>query len=99
MLMRSPVLREFRVSLVLWAWMLSMWSVSPRVYAAGKPQVSIAEAVAEALDNNPGLIAERAGITVAQTAMVTARLRPNPVVSYSADHLDALGTGYDDINN
>lgn len=87
-------MRTFRVSLLL----LSM-SASHPAFAAGKPQVSIAEAVAEAIDNNPGLIAERAGISVAQTAIVTARLRPNPVVSYSADHLDALGTGFNDTNN
>src|ERR1043166_1886700 len=31
--------------------------------------------------------------------MLTARLRPNPVASVSADHLDLLGTGFDDINN
>jgi cobalt-zinc-cadmium efflux system outer membrane protein len=31
--------------------------------------------------------------------LITARLRPNPVVSYSADHLDALGTGFSDSNN
>ena len=31
--------------------------------------------------------------------MITARLRPNPVVSLSADHLDALGTGYNALNN
>lgn len=62
------------------------------------PVVSIQEAVAEAIENNPGLIAERTGIPVAETALITAGLRPNPVVSASADHLDALGTGFNDIN-
>ena len=62
------------------------------------PVVSIQDAVNEAIANNPGLIAERAGIPVAQTALITAGLRPNPVLSASADHLDALGTGYNDIN-
>ena len=36
---------------------------------------------------------------MAQTAMITAGLRPNPVVSYSADHLDALGTGFNADNS
>jgi cobalt-zinc-cadmium efflux system outer membrane protein len=60
--------------------------------------VSIEDAVAEAIENNPGLIAERMGVSVAEAASITARLRPNPVVSYSADHLDALGTGFNEIN-
>lgn len=64
----------------------------------GPPVVSIRDAVAEAIENNPGLAAERMGVTVAEAALITARLRPNPVVSYSADHLDLLGTGFNDIN-
>src|SRR4051794_23990281 len=92
--MRSCGLREFRVWLFL-----CMLSTSGRLVSAGKTEVTIAEAVAEAIENNPALIAERAGISVAQTALITARLRPNPVLSYSADHLDALGTGFNDTNN
>jgi outer membrane protein, heavy metal efflux system len=87
-------LRKLRLSLVL-----LMVSASRHGFCAGKPAVTIAEAVAEAIENNPGLNAERAGVAVAQTALITARLRPNPVVSYSADHLDALGTGFSDSNN
>src|SRR5207237_2891482 len=53
---------------------------------------------ADAVAKNPGLIAERLGIPVAEAALITARLRPNPVISASADHLDALGTGFNDVN-
>jgi cobalt-zinc-cadmium efflux system outer membrane protein len=60
--------------------------------------ISIEQAVQEALQNNPGLLAERLGIPVAETAVITARLRPNPVLSASADHLDWLGTGFNDVN-
>src|SRR5262249_54448075 len=45
------------------------------------------------------LLAERANLTIADAAMVTARLRPNPVFSFSADHLDLLGTGFSAENN
>jgi outer membrane protein, heavy metal efflux system len=62
------------------------------------PLVSIEDAVAEAIENNPGLIAERLGIPVAEAASITAGLRPNPVASYSADHLDALGSGFNEVN-
>ena len=64
-----------------------------------REELTIAEAVEEAIQNNPGLNAARLGLAVADTASITAGLRPNPVVSTSADHLDLLGTGYNDQNN
>ena len=60
--------------------------------------ITIEQAVQEAIQNNPGLLAERLGIPVAETALITARLRPNPVVSASSDHLDWLGTGFNERN-
>ena len=54
--------------------------------------VTIEQAVAEAVQNNPGLQAERLGIAVAETGVITAGLRPNPVLSYSNGYLDWLGT-------
>jgi cobalt-zinc-cadmium efflux system outer membrane protein len=66
---------------------------------ANAQAISIKDAVAEAIVNNPGLRAERLAIPVAEAARITAGLRPNPVASYSADHLDALGTGFNEINN
>src|SRR6476661_697909 len=68
--------------------------------AAAQPPrtITIEQAIQEALQNNPGLLAERLGIPVADAAVITARLRPNPVVSASADHLDWLGTGFSDAN-
>ncbi len=62
------------------------------------PAITIEQAVQEALQNNPGLLAEKLGIPVAETAVITARLRPNPVVSASSDHLDWLGTGFSEVN-
>jgi cobalt-zinc-cadmium efflux system outer membrane protein len=61
--------------------------------------LSIAEAVDESLQRNAALQAQRLSLTVADAAIVTAGLRPNPVVSGDADHLDLLGTGFDDTNN
>ena len=71
-----------------------------RVFAQSAPSqaISIEQAVQEAIQNNPGLLAERLGIPVAETALITARLRPNPVVSASSDHLDWLGTGFSEQN-
>jgi cobalt-zinc-cadmium efflux system outer membrane protein len=66
---------------------------------AGAQTLTIAQAVDEAVQHNLTLIAQRANLPVADTQMLTARLRPNPVASVSADHLDLLGTGFDDVNN
>jgi cobalt-zinc-cadmium efflux system outer membrane protein len=60
--------------------------------------LSIEQAVAEAARNNPGVLAEQLGLSVAETTLITAGLRPNPVLSYSLDHLDWLGTGFSDAN-
>jgi len=61
--------------------------------------LDVAQAVDEALQHNLALFAERSQLTIADAAMIGARLRPNPVVSFSADHLDLLGTHFDASNN
>jgi len=60
--------------------------------------VTIDQAIDEALAHNLTLLAERSNLSIADAAIVTARLRPNPVLSLSADHLDWLGTGFDETN-
>jgi cobalt-zinc-cadmium efflux system outer membrane protein len=57
-----------------------------------------AQAVDEALEHNLSLLAQRAGLSAAEAALLTASLRPNPVLTGSADHLDWLGTGFNDVN-
>jgi cobalt-zinc-cadmium efflux system outer membrane protein len=60
--------------------------------------LTLERAIAEAAQKNVGLLAERANISVAEARVLTARLRPNPVVSASADHMDLLGTGFNEVN-
>jgi len=60
--------------------------------------LTIAEAVAQALEKNLDLIAERYNLPIAEARLITARVRPNPVFSLGGDHLDLLGTGYNDVN-
>jgi len=67
--------------------------------SASAQTLTIAQAVDEAIQHNLVLIAQKANLTIADTQMLTARLRPNPVASFSADHLDLLGTGFDETNN
>jgi RND family efflux transporter MFP subunit len=66
---------------------------------AAAQSLTIAQAVDEAVQHNLSLLAERANLSIADAQMITARLRPNPVFSFSADHLDWLGTGFDATNN
>lgn len=65
----------------------------------GARTLTIAQAVSEAVENNLSVLAERANIPVAEATLITARLKPNPVLSLGADHLDVLGTRYNTINN
>src|ERR1041384_2066134 len=66
---------------------------------ASAETLTIAQAVDAAVQHNLSLIAQKANLSIADTQMLTARLRPNPVASVSADHLDLLGTGFDENNN
>jgi len=60
--------------------------------------LTIEAAVNEAVQRNLELLAERANLSIAEAGLITARLRPNPVLSGGANNLDWLGTEFDDIN-
>src|SRR5215471_6851794 len=60
-----------------------------RAQPAATGAVTITQAVAEAVDHNLSLIAERYNVTVADAAVITAGLRPNPVVTVNAMLPDA----------
>ena len=61
-------------------------------------KLTIDQAVAEALEKNLGLLAERANISIADARLITARLRPNPVLSVGGDHLPLLNTRFAEDN-
>jgi cobalt-zinc-cadmium efflux system outer membrane protein len=50
--------------------------------------LTIDEAVREALERNLELLAQQYDVALADAALLTARLRPNPVLSVDADHVD-----------
>jgi cobalt-zinc-cadmium efflux system outer membrane protein len=56
--------------------------------------VTLDDAVREAMANNLDLAAAKYNISIAEARQITAALRPNPVLTVSANHLDLLGTGY-----
>ena len=55
-----------------------------RAQPAATGAITTTQAVAEAVDHNLSLLAERYNVTVADAAVVTAGLRPNPVVTVNA---------------
>ena len=59
--------------------------------AALPDQVTIQQAVHEAVDHNLNLLAERYNLSIADARIITAKLRPNPVVSAGLDYVDFLG--------
>jgi len=60
--------------------------------------LTIEEAVDEAVQRNLALLAERANLSIAEASLITARLRPNPVLSGGGNSLDWLGTGFNEVN-
>ena len=64
----------------------------PLLYASlalAQPRpLTLDEAVKEALDKNLNLLAERYNITIADARIITAKLKPNPVLSLNSDHWD-----------
>jgi hypothetical protein len=72
---------------------------SPVAAQSQQPEtVTVSQAVQEAVENNLNLLAERYSLNVADARIGAARLRPNPVLSIGGDHLDLIGTGFNDIN-
>jgi outer membrane protein, heavy metal efflux system len=69
--------------------------ISPPTLAA---DLSIDQAVKEALEQNFDLLAQRYNVPVAEARIIQARLRPNPVLTAGADYQDLLGTGFSSVN-
>src|SRR5215468_1821851 len=55
--------------------------------------VTISQAVQEAVERNLALLAERYNLNIADARTITARLRPNPVLSLYTDLQPWLGSG------
>ncbi|MFQ3589753.1 MAG: TolC family protein [Chloracidobacterium sp.] len=77
-----------------------LWTLQVASAQSPSPMaVTVEQAVAETLQRNLNLLAERYEIPRAEAEVIAARLRPNPVLSLGGDHLDLLGTGYNLTNN
>src|SRR5262245_58699254 len=60
--------------------------------------VTINQCVREAVEKNLSLLAERYNLSVADTHVITAGLRPNPVLSVYTDLQPLLGNGATELN-
>src|SRR5437773_7943705 len=76
----------------------SLETVPTKTGSLGGSQLTIEQAVEEAVLNNLNLLAEQLNLTIAEARMITARLKPNPVFSFNSDHLVLAGTGFNEIN-
>ncbi len=56
--------------------------------------VTMEQAIQEAMANNLDLAAERLNVSVAEAREITARLRPNPVLTVSGQTLNVFGANY-----
>src|SRR3954465_12931130 len=75
------------------------WMLGAQTPPTVTPTINVDQAISEAMANNLDLAASRYNISVAEARQITASLRPNPVATIAADHLDLLGTGYNSVNN
>src|SRR2546428_14176378 len=84
----------------VWCAAIALCTAAAGLHAQSQLRVlTIGQAAAEAVQNNLALVAGRYNMSIAEAAALTARLRPNPVLSGGANSLDWLGTGFDEINN
>jgi len=56
--------------------------------------LTVDQAVNEAITHNLDFFAQKYDLSIAEAQIVTAKLRPNPLLTLDADHLDLLGTGF-----
>jgi cobalt-zinc-cadmium efflux system outer membrane protein len=59
-------------------------AASLEAQGASPDQVTVEQAVQEVIEKNLGLLAERYNLPIAEARIITARLRPNPVLSLSS---------------
>jgi cobalt-zinc-cadmium efflux system outer membrane protein len=75
------------------AW-LGLAAIANAQNAPAATPVSLEQAVQEALAQNLDLMAEKLNVSVAEAREITARLRPNPVLTVSGQTLNVLGAKY-----
>jgi len=60
--------------------------------------LTIQQAVSEAVEKNLNVLAEKYSVPIAEARIITAKLRPNPVLTIEGDHLNLLPPKYNTEN-
>src|SRR5438445_4506164 len=70
-------------------------------YAQAPPPqpIAIDQAVHEALEHNLNLLAEKFNVSIANARILTAKLRPNPILTVDGDYLDIVGVRFKPEDN
>src|SRR5260221_13152096 len=88
-----------KVSVWLTAAAIAAFPGSRAIAAQDAPTgLTVRQAVDEAVQKNLSLLAQRMSLSVADAAVITARLPPNPVLTGDAGRPDALGTCFRPAN-
>jgi len=85
--------------LVRWGLLFASLACFAQTQTAQLQPLTIEQAVAEAVEKNLTLLTEKYNLSIADARIITARLRPNPVITLDADTLDLLGTGFNTQTN
>jgi outer membrane protein, heavy metal efflux system len=99
MLRNTIRVTRLRNLMLICAWACLCAAQQPLPPPAQLESMTIGQVVTEAIDKNLDLIAERFNLPIAEARIVTARLRPNPVLSLWGNYLDILGTGFNAATN
>ena len=93
---RANSLINHHSRLVKRRFLLAVFAVASLGMAQTAPDthVTLEQAVQEAMTNNLDLAAQRLSVSVAEAREITARLRPNPVLTVSGQSLNLLGANY-----
>ncbi|MEO8659314.1 MAG: TolC family protein [Bryobacteraceae bacterium] len=61
--------------------------------------MTLDEAIKNAIEKNISLMAQRLDVPIAEAKIITARIKPNPHLSFASDYMDLLGRGVTVQNN
>jgi cobalt-zinc-cadmium efflux system outer membrane protein len=91
--------RETSARIMRWGILVTTLPCFAQVHASSQIQaLTIQQAVAEAVTKNLNILAEKYSVPIAEARVITAGLRPNPVLSVEGDHLNLLPPRYNAEN-
>ncbi len=80
---------------------LAAFAIGATLCAQNPPaaKITLSQALQEAIDKNLNLLAEKHNVAIADARIITAGIKPNPLLSVEGDHQNLLGSTYTLDNN